>query len=128
MNILSLENVSKNFGVRPLFENVSLGLEPGDKIGIIGTNGAGKTTTVRTIMGFTASKGIIRFAGEDISPVEPHRRPALGIGYAPEDRRLFSAFTVEENVDPKSAKWETFIPPTNYRYPFMDTDPDSAGT
>jgi len=51
MNILSLENVSKNFGVRPLFENVSLGLEPGDKIGIIGTNGAGKTTLLRIIAG-----------------------------------------------------------------------------
>lgn len=51
MNILSLENVSKNFGVKPLFENVSLGLESTDKIGIIGANGSGKTTLLRVIAG-----------------------------------------------------------------------------
>jgi branched-chain amino acid transport system ATP-binding protein len=81
-----------------VLRNVSFSLPAGSTCALIGHNGAGKTTTVRTIMGFTTSKGIIRFAGQDISPIEPHRRPALGIGYAPEDRRLFSAFTVEENV------------------------------
>src|SRR5687768_18380144 len=51
MNILSLENVSKNYGFRPLFENVTLGLEERDKIGIIGANGSGKTTLLRLIAG-----------------------------------------------------------------------------
>src|SRR5829696_7918819 len=51
MNILSLENVSKNYGFRPLFENVTLGLEERDKIGIIGANGSGKTTLLRIIAG-----------------------------------------------------------------------------
>ncbi|MEO8573805.1 MAG: ATP-binding cassette domain-containing protein, partial [Pyrinomonadaceae bacterium] len=51
MNILSLENVSKNFGFRPLFESVTLGLEERDKIGIIGANGSGKTTLLRIIAG-----------------------------------------------------------------------------
>lgn len=51
MNILSLENVSKNFGVKPLFENVTVGLEDNDKIGIIGANGAGKTTFLRVVAG-----------------------------------------------------------------------------
>jgi len=81
-----------------VLRNVSFSLPAGSTCALIGHNGAGKTTTVRTIMGFTTSKGIIRFAGQDISHIEPYRRPALGIGYAPEDRRLFSAFTVEENV------------------------------
>jgi branched-chain amino acid transport system ATP-binding protein len=81
-----------------VLRNVSFSLPAGSTCALIGHNGAGKTTTVRTIMGFTTSKGIIRFAGQDISQIEPYRRPALGIGYAPEDRRLFSAFTVEENV------------------------------
>jgi ABC transport system ATP-binding/permease protein len=52
MNILSLENVSKNFGVKPLFENVTVGLEESDKIGIIGANGSGKTTFLRVVAGF----------------------------------------------------------------------------
>ena len=51
MNILSLENVTKNYGIKPLFENVTLGLEDTDKIGIIGANGSGKTTLLRVIAG-----------------------------------------------------------------------------
>ncbi|MDQ3489981.1 MAG: ATP-binding cassette domain-containing protein, partial [Acidobacteriota bacterium] len=51
MNILSLENVSRSFGIKPLFENVTLGLEDRDKIGIIGANGSGKTTLLRVIAG-----------------------------------------------------------------------------
>ncbi|HYP50017.1 MAG TPA: ATP-binding cassette domain-containing protein, partial [Pyrinomonadaceae bacterium] len=54
MNILSLENVSKNYGIKPLFENVTLGLEDSDKIGIIGANGSGKTTLLRVIAGTEA--------------------------------------------------------------------------
>ena len=71
---------------------------PGASAALIGRNGAGKTTTVRTIMGFTEARGTVRLGGEDLGPLPPHRRPSLGIGYAPEDRRLFSAFTVEENI------------------------------
>ena len=51
MNILSLENVSKSYGTRPLFENVTIGFEPNEKIGIIGANGSGKTTLLRIIAG-----------------------------------------------------------------------------
>src|SRR3982751_3170734 len=51
MNLVSLENISKNYGFRPLFENVTLGLEERDKIGIIGVNGSGKTTLLRIIAG-----------------------------------------------------------------------------
>ncbi|MDQ3799581.1 MAG: ATP-binding cassette domain-containing protein, partial [Acidobacteriota bacterium] len=57
MNILSLENVGKNYGIKPLFENVSLGLEDGDKVGIIGANGSGKTTLLRVIAGLEAPDG-----------------------------------------------------------------------
>ncbi len=51
MNILSLENVSKNYGIKPLFENATFGIEDRDKIGIIGANGSGKTTLLRVIAG-----------------------------------------------------------------------------
>jgi branched-chain amino acid transport system ATP-binding protein len=96
--MLSFENVNVAIADAPVLRNVSFSLQPGVSAALIGRNGAGKTTTVRTIMGFTKASGTVRLGGEDLGPVPPHRRPWLGLGYAPEDRRLFSAFTVEENI------------------------------
>jgi branched-chain amino acid transport system ATP-binding protein len=96
--MLSFENVNVAIADAPVLRHVSFALRPGVSAALIGRNGAGKTTTVRTIMGFTKATGTVRLAGENLGPVAPHRRPALGLGYAPEDRRLFSAFTVEENI------------------------------
>jgi branched-chain amino acid transport system ATP-binding protein len=96
--MLSFENINVAIAGAPVLRNVSFALQPGASAALIGRNGAGKTTTVRTIMGFTEASGTVRLGGEDLGPIAPHRRPALGLGYAPEDRRLFSAFTVEENI------------------------------
>ena len=96
--MLSFENVNVAIADAPVLRNVSFSLQPGVSAALIGRNGAGKTTTVRTIMGFTKASGTVRLGGEDLGSVPPHRRPWLGLGYAPEDRRLFSAFTVEENI------------------------------
>jgi branched-chain amino acid transport system ATP-binding protein len=96
--MLSFESVNVAIADAPVLRNVNFSLEPGATAALIGRNGAGKTTTVRTIMGFTKANGTVRMDGQDLGLVTPHRRPLLGIGYAPEDRRLFSAFTVEENI------------------------------
>jgi branched-chain amino acid transport system ATP-binding protein len=96
--MLSFENVDVAIADAPVLRNVNFSLEPGATAALIGRNGAGKTTTVRTVMGFTKANGTVRMGGQDLGLVTPHRRPSLGIGYAPEDRRLFSAFTVEENI------------------------------
>src|SRR6478736_6772878 len=72
--MLSFENVNVAIADAPVLRNVSFSLQPGVSAALIGLN------------------------GEDLRPVAPHRRPGLGLGYAPEDRRLFSAFTVEENI------------------------------
>ena len=96
--MLSFENVNVAIADAPVLRNVTFSLQPGASAALIGRNGAGKTTTVRTIMGFTEASGTVRLGGEDLGPIPPHRRPWLGLGYAPEDRRLFSAFTVEENI------------------------------
>ena len=96
--MLDLENVNVAIADAPVLRSVSFSLPPGATAALIGRNGAGKTTTVRTIMGFTKASGTVRLGGQDLRHVAPHRRPFLGIGYAPEDRRLFSAFTVEENI------------------------------
>jgi branched-chain amino acid transport system ATP-binding protein len=96
--MLSLENVDVSIAGVHVLRKVSFHLAPGSTTALIGHNGAGKTTTVRTIMGFTEAAGSVKLGGEEISKLAPHLRPGLGIGYAPEDRRLFSAFTVEENL------------------------------
>ncbi|MGL4441245.1 MAG: ABC transporter ATP-binding protein [Bosea sp. (in: a-proteobacteria)] len=96
--MLSFDNVDVSIAGVHVLRKVSFKLPPGATCALIGHNGAGKTTTVRTIMGFTTATGSVTLGGEDMAKVAPHLRPGLGIGYAPEDRRLFSAFTVEENV------------------------------
>jgi len=96
--MLSLSNINVWVEGAPVLRNVSFALKAGASAALIGRNGAGKTTTVRTIMGFTEATGTLHLGGEDLGSVLPHRRPSLGIGYAPEDRRLFSAFSVEENI------------------------------
>ena len=96
--MLSFENINVAIAGVPVLRNVSFSLKAGASAALIGRNGAGKTTTVRTIMGFTEASGTVRLGGQDLGRVASHRRPSLGIGYAPEDRRLFSAFTVEENI------------------------------
>ncbi len=96
--MLSFHNVSVGVAGVDVLRGVTFALAEGSTAALIGRNGAGKTTTVRTVMGFTVSTGSIRFGDMDLGTVAPHKRPGLGIGYAPEDRRLFSAFTVEENI------------------------------
>lgn len=97
--MLSLERVNVHVEAMHVLRDVTFGVESGSTIALIGRNGAGKTTTLRSVMGLIAkSSGTISFAGTDMDDVPPHRRPALGIGYAPEDRRLFSSFNVEENI------------------------------
>jgi branched-chain amino acid transport system ATP-binding protein len=96
--MLAFDNVHVAIAGVHVLRSVSFRLPPGSTCALIGHNGAGKTTTVRTIMGFTEATGAVKLGGQEITRVAPHLRPGLGIGYAPEDRRLFSAFTVEENV------------------------------
>ena len=97
--MLALDRVRVQIDAMHVLRNVTLAVGPGATVALVGRNGAGKTTTLRTVMGLVArSGGAITFAGADIDAVPPHRRPALGIGYAPEDRRLFSAFSVEDNI------------------------------
>lgn len=96
--MLSFDKVNVWIAGAHVLRDVTFRLEPGATAALVGRNGAGKTTIARTTMGFTEAAGHIALAGADLDNVAPHDRPRLGIGYAPEDRRLFSAFTVEENI------------------------------
>jgi branched-chain amino acid transport system ATP-binding protein len=96
--MLTFEHVRVSIAGVPVLRDLTFTLPRGSTAALVGRNGAGKTTTVRTIMGFTLATGTISLDGHDLAAVAAHKRPGLGIGYAPEDRRLFSAFTVEENI------------------------------
>jgi branched-chain amino acid transport system ATP-binding protein len=96
--MLAFEDVTVALGGVRILRHAGFEIEPSETVALIGANGAGKTTTLRTVMGFTSMSGRILFGDTVLSDVDPHRRPGHGIGYAPEDRRLFSAFSVEENI------------------------------
>ncbi|QYU70776.1 ABC transporter ATP-binding protein [Leptolyngbya sp. 15MV] len=84
---------------RPLF-GVSLTLGRGEVAALMGRNGAGKSTTLKAIMGLLPPRGgSVRFAGTDIAGLPPFRIARLGLGYVPEDRRIFTDLTVDENLD-----------------------------
>ena len=97
--MLTVSGLAVSIANAPILRGVSFTLGAGETVALVGRNGAGKTTTLRAVMGLAAfSGGAIQFGGVELTKVAPHLRPGLGIGYAPEDRRLFSAFTVEQNI------------------------------
>lgn len=97
--ILELDNIVVDIQKTPILRGLSLTIDDGEFIGLMGRNGAGKTTTLRTIMGIIAPvSGTVKLFGNDMAGVEAYDRPSLGIGYMPEDRRLVPQLTVEENI------------------------------
>lgn len=97
--MLELSGVSVAIAGVPVLRNVSLAVPAGGRVALIGRNGAGKTTTLRTLMGLvSAGSGKVVIDGEDETRLPPHFRTRHGIGYAPEERRLFGSFTVEDNM------------------------------
>ncbi len=99
ISVLKVENINVNIAKVQVLRNVSIEVGKGEIICLIGPNGAGKTTTLRGIMGLLKIiSGKIVFKGENITKMPAHERAKLGIGYAPEDRRLYPDFTVWENV------------------------------
>jgi len=97
--MLEIANIAVSIQSAQVLRKVSLQVEQGQMIGLIGRNGAGKTTTLRAIMGhLPLTSGTIRFDGQDLSSLPRHARASLGIGYMPEDRGLVPELTVEENM------------------------------
>ena len=96
--MITLHNVSAFYGQVQALRAVSVSVLPGKIFSVLGANGAGKTTLLRTILGLTQASGSIRFDGADISRLPTHERIRRGIAVVPEGRRLFSQFTVGENL------------------------------
>jgi branched-chain amino acid transport system ATP-binding protein len=97
--MLSLGDVHSYYGKSHILHGVSLEVRAGEVVGLLGRNGMGKSTTLKTIMGIVRpTKGVILFDGRRITGLPPHQLARLGIGYVPEDRRIFRRLTVLENL------------------------------
>ena len=98
--LLDVDGIHTAYGSSRVLFGISLDINAGECVCLLGRNGVGKTTTMRSIMGLTPpSQGSIRFKGEDITGASPYRLARRGIGYVPEDRRIFAELTVWENLD-----------------------------
>ena len=100
MSLLEVDGIHTYYGNIEALKGVSLTVEEGEIVTLIGSNGAGKSTTLRSISGLTpARKGTIRFNDRDISMMPPQDIVQLGIAQSPEGRHCFSRMTVRENLD-----------------------------
>src|SRR5438874_5829989 len=98
MALLQLDNVHTYYGHIHALKGVSLEVNEGEVVTLIGANGAGKSTTLRTISGLARPRaGSVTLAGKPIHNMPPHEITKLGIGHVPEGRRIFPLLTVREN-------------------------------
>jgi len=96
---LEVDGIDVFYGETQVLFDVSLRVGAGEVVSVLGPNGAGKTTTLRAILGLTpARRGRIRFRGDDIGRRETHEIARAGIGWVPDDRRVFPTLTVERNL------------------------------
>jgi branched-chain amino acid transport system ATP-binding protein len=99
MALLEVDDIHTYYGNIHALKGVSLAVEQGEIVTLIGGNGAGKTTTLNTISGILRPRtGTVRLDGNDLAKVAPHKIVALGVVQVPEGRRTFSRLTVEENL------------------------------
>jgi branched-chain amino acid transport system ATP-binding protein len=97
--LVLLEDVHTFYGKSHILHGVSLAVGRGEVVGLLGRNGVGKSTTLKTIMGLVQpSQGQLQLEGQAITGLPPHKLARLGIGYVPEDRRIFRLLTVMENL------------------------------
>jgi branched-chain amino acid transport system ATP-binding protein len=97
--VLEVDGLDAWYGRARILYGVSLGVGAGECVALVGRNGAGKSTTMKAIMGLMANKrGRVTFRGRDISALPPYRIGRLGLGWVPEDRRIFTDLTVRENL------------------------------
>ena len=97
--MLRLDDVHTHYAKSHILHGVSLEVQPGEVVGLLGRNGVGKSTTLKTIMGLVRpSEGHVRFEGREIAGTAPHHLAHLGIAWVPEDRRIFKLLTVIENL------------------------------
>ena len=99
MSLLALEDIHTYYGEAHILQGISIRLEAGEVVTLIGRNGAGKTTTLRSIMGIApAARGRVRFQDQDITRLGTHAIARRGIAWVPEERRILPNLTVLDNL------------------------------
>ncbi|HYC43750.1 MAG TPA: urea ABC transporter ATP-binding subunit UrtE [Noviherbaspirillum sp.] len=97
--MLNVEQLNQYYGAAHTLRGVSLSLQKGECLALLGRNGVGKTTLLKCLMGvLPVAKGHVQLEGKDITKLKPHERAALGIAYVPQGREIFARLTVEENL------------------------------
>ena len=98
--LLTVENIHTAYGLSRVLFGISLEVNAGECVCLLGRNGVGKTTTMRSVMGLTPpTSGRVVWKGRDIAGQTPHQVARAGIGFVPEDRRIFAELSVWENLD-----------------------------
>jgi branched-chain amino acid transport system ATP-binding protein len=98
--MLEVERLHAYYGRAHILDDVSFAVGPGEVVALMGRNGAGKTTTLKCVIGLVRpSAGRLRFDGHDIAGLPPHAICRLGLGYVPEERRIFPELSVRENLE-----------------------------
>ena len=106
---LALDRVSAGYGETVVLEDVTVGLDEGSTLALLGRNGVGKTTLLATIMGHTTLHGgSLSLGGRDITRLPIHKRALTGFGYVPQEREIFPSLTVDENltVAARPGRWD----------------------
>ena len=98
--MLRIDHLHAGYGTTPILFGVSLEVRQGEAVALLGRNGMGKTTLMKTAMGFLKpTRGRIDFEGEDLGRLAPHEIARRGIGFVPENRRIFPGLSVRENLE-----------------------------
>lgn len=98
--MLELNGLHSNYGQSRILHGVSLNIEQGEVVCLLGRNGAGKSTTLKSIIGLVPPrKGSIKFKGREIAGRKPFKIARMGVGYVPEDRRVFPNLNVQDNLE-----------------------------
>ena len=97
--LLAVEHVTAGYGASVVLEDISLALEEGDSLALLGRNGVGKTTLLVTLMGLTrVHRGTLRWRGRDLAGLSTYQRAQAGIGWVPQERYMWPSLTIEEHL------------------------------
>ena len=97
--LLQVQGLNAWYSAAQILFDVSLQVGRGEVVALMGRNGAGKSTTLKALMGMVARRGSVQFLGQDIARREPHDIARLGLGYVPEERRIFTDLSVMDNLE-----------------------------